>query len=310
MQQVETERNHNGQLMGEYGGRRVIDCQICNFAHLDPLPSAETVRALYERNFYQDFKRGYFAESTADAEWLRATQFAIELHWLTHIRQSLELPGTGRLLDVGCGGGEFLAYAREQGWNVKGLDPSPLVSTVLKEKHIPHTQAFFDDYEDGGFDVVRMAWVLEHLLDPRAALKKAYDILTERGILLLIVPNDFSAMQRAARYVLGGKDYWIHPTHINYFSPARIARLLADAGFVIRASRGTYPMELFLLMGLDYVADPALGKVAHGYRKALEQNLARAGGLGAIDQLYVSCSVNGGGRDLIFWAIKLEGNIK
>jgi hypothetical protein len=100
-------------------------------------------------------------------------------------------------------------------------------------------------------------------------------LLAPRGTIAVVVPNDFTEAQSAAAAALGiERPWWVAiPDHINYFDFASLERLLTGEGFEIAARTCNFPMELFLLMGDDYVTDPQLGPACHARRKRLEAAL-------------------------------------
>lgn len=75
----------------------------------------------------------------------------------------------GRLLDVGCGSGEFLAQMRELGWDVFGVEPDPQAARVAREQFgltvWPGALAEAS-FPDGFFDAVTLNHVIEHVADP------------------------------------------------------------------------------------------------------------------------------------------------
>jgi hypothetical protein len=92
------------------------------------------------------------------------------------------------------------------------------------------------------------------------------------------VPNDFNALQLAARDALEKHDWWVAPPfHINYFSFDSLEGLLRSAGFDPLKRDTTFPMEWFLLMGEDYVGNDELGRSAHARRMLLESHLESQG---------------------------------
>ncbi len=113
--------------------------------------------------------------------------------------------------------------------------------------------------------------VVEHVIDPIGLVREVHRLLPPGGAIVIRVPNDFNPLQEAARSKLGHQPWWIaSPDHVNYFDHASLRRLVESAGFDIVDQWGDFPMELFLLMGDDYVADPALGPVCHARRRRLE----------------------------------------
>jgi hypothetical protein len=92
--------------------------------------------------------------------------------------------------------------------------------------------------------------------------------------LVVRVPNDFSPLQIAAQQASGRSPWWIvSPDHLNYFDHRSVAGLLERLGLDIVDQSADFPMELFLLMGEDYVGDPSVGGAVHERRRRLDLSL-------------------------------------
>ncbi len=136
----------------------------------------------------------------------------------------------GALLDVGCGNGRYMAAMARRGFRVTGVEISPRASEIVARRGFPVVTGDFleVDLPREGFSVVTMNHYLEHALDPRASLMKAWALLLNGGQLVVGVPN-FSSW--ASRHF---GPHWSDlelPRHTFHFSPRGLIRLLADCGF-------------------------------------------------------------------------------
>jgi SAM-dependent methyltransferase len=215
------------------------------------------------------------AEREAELAWLRRSLYA-------DVAEALGRAGRGRLVDLGCGTGDFLQYAREQGFTAEGVEPSKLASERARQRGFEVYTGTLEAYLRhapgvvGAFDAVTLLNVLEHVPDPVRYVQQCRALLRpDEGRLAIVVPNDFSEAQDAAAKALGTtRRWWVAaPDHINYFDYASLDRLLAGEGFEVEERTGTFPMELFLMMGDDYVGTPAKGKECHQRRRNLETAL-------------------------------------
>ena len=123
-------------------------------------------------------------------------------HWRGYVRQTLDyaldalsLAGTERILDVGCGTGECerMAIARFPHSLVIGIDVSPGMIVVAREKLADHPRASFGiaaaeqlPFGQGTFDVAVCANVLHHISDPRRVLSECARVLRPGGQLVLV----------------------------------------------------------------------------------------------------------------------------
>lgn len=289
---------HRGPVLAERDAFRVIDCQSCGFKHLDPLPTGEELRRIYRQQFYEKDKPLYLERHRADLPWWRLVYReryeSLEAHLPAERR---------RVLDVGAGPGFFLEAGLERGWDATGLEPSPRAAEHARSLGAEIVEGFLDQDTAralGRFDAVHLGNVLEHLPDPRGTLGLIREQLDPGGLILVVVPNDFNPIQRAAHQVCDLPDWWVAPPHhLNYFDHGSLARLLARAGFEVLETTSSFPIDLFLLMGDRYVGDDELGRDCHGRRMELELNLDRAGLTPLRRRLYRALADLGLGREAI-----------
>lgn len=97
--------------------------------------------------------------------------------------------------------------------------------------------------------------------------------------------------------------WWVCFDHINYFSASSLNKLLAKTGFQLLYSTITFPMELFILMGEDYIGNPDVGSKMHDKRVILEHNLNKSErGRILKEELYQKFKGLGVGRTIICYA--------
>ncbi|TBR20499.1 methyltransferase domain-containing protein, partial [bacterium] len=144
----------------------------------------------------------------------------------------------GRLLEVGCAMGGFLAVAKARGWSVLGVEPSVAVAAHAAKRHgfeVRPGDYLGVELPEAGFSAIAAIEVLEHLVDPAAALRKMRRELEPGGILYLTVPN-------FATKALAEEPWEKWPAldpygHIHYFRPERLTRLLSETGFEVVSLR-------------------------------------------------------------------------
>jgi len=148
-----------------------------------------------------------------------------------------------RVLDVGCGEGQFLEILGEQGWGTFGIELSKASADIAgTKKGVQQVQTgFFEDYPEGGdlFDLITMWMVLEHVSDPKEVIDKARRLLKNEGVLVLTVPNGKSLLHLLAflLYTLSRGRVsqplrrLINLEHINAFSARSLIRVFERLGF-------------------------------------------------------------------------------
>lgn len=162
----------------------------------------------------------------------------------------------GRLLDVGCGHGLLLDEARRRGWAVLGLELSAAARAYAREGlGLEVRDATLEGLDDGDFDAVVLADVLEHLADPVGTLRAAAARLRDGGVLLVVTPDPGSVTARVA----GARWWGFLPAH-TYLLPRRTLRaVLAGEGLEPVEDRGlrrTFTLR-YWLDGLAQRSPPA-----------------------------------------------------
>lgn len=135
--------------------------------------------------------------------------------------------GSGKLLDIGSGTGDFLATAKQNDWSVTGVEPSQEARTLSKKKGILVSEELTGILENE-FDVITLWHVLEHVPDLENYIQEISKRLKQSGTLIVAVPNFKS--NDAKHY----KEFWAAydvPRHLWHFSKTGIERLFSKHDF-------------------------------------------------------------------------------
>ena len=140
----------------------------------------------------------------------------------------------GRLLDVGCGNGDFVALAQTMGWEAEGVDPDHAAIDACRERGIAVTHGFIDDLasekRSSYWSAITMSHSLEHVPDPRGMLCRMFDMLAPGGALWIALPNP--AAIGARFYGLNWESYDV-PRHLCLPSIDVLKSACREAGFEI-----------------------------------------------------------------------------
>lgn len=129
--------------------------------------------------------------------------------------------GSGKsILDVGCGKGDFVDVAMQEGYSVEGIELSQHAVNIAQGFGLPVTKRdfFSNEIQDASMDIVTMFEVLEHLPDPVKFLCRAEAVVNPGGLIYLTTPN-FNSLDRR---VLGAGWDAIHREHLTYFTTATL----------------------------------------------------------------------------------------
>lgn len=146
---------------------------------------------------------------------------------------------TGKLLDVGCGDGQFLSEMQTLGWNVDGIDFDAAGIRAAKSRYgltLRHGDLRQADLAGESFDAITMSHVIEHLVDPVGMLVEIRRVLKSGGCIVVTTPNVGSLGHRKFGAHWFGLDA---PRHLNLFSTGSLSEIAQRAGFKIVRSDST-----------------------------------------------------------------------
>ena len=145
------------------------------------------------------------------------------------LREILKHKNRGKLLEIGCGKGEFLKLAMEH-FDVEGMDISEYAFIYLKGilgKRIHKANIENAVLKPGNYDVIAVFNLLEHLKDPRKVIKKLHKGLKQGGIIIGSVPNNFGLIGKMATSVMN----FVDRTHCSVHPPGYWHSAFEEAGF-------------------------------------------------------------------------------
>jgi len=189
----------------------------------------------------------------------------------------------GGLVDVGCWVGFLLSEAQGRGWSpAVGVEPSAFASAYARERlglDVRSEGLMGAELAPDAFACVVLADVIEHLLDPGAALDRVggllapAGVLSDGGVVALALPDAGSPLARTM-----GRRWWsILPTHVQYFTRHSIGVLLDRHGFEVVELRSAPKV---------FTVGYYLNRLS-GYSTELGSGLARmARGVGVADRLW------------------------
>jgi SAM-dependent methyltransferase len=233
-------------------------CVHCRCGFLDPRPTPDTIELAYSNYCTHEVKQEAADGKLTIGRWVRrmlangyrnhrfgmhlkpSSRLGVVLAYLSpkkravieaESRQLLPARHGERVLDVGCGNGAFLDFARRIGWTALGVDFDP--------KAVGAARTLGLDIRFGGieildpaveqFDGITLSHVIEHVRAPAELLGACYRLLKPGGWIWLETPNLDST---------GYRDFgrnWLHldpPRHLVLFTHSRLVQMMNDSGFI------------------------------------------------------------------------------
>jgi SAM-dependent methyltransferase len=213
----ETSDPHYG-IPGKWWVRRCGDCQ--SFFLEDP-PAPEQLADMYPSDAYYSF------QLSQSSRWKQVISRIVRYPRRTR-EPAFDRPG--RILDFGCGAGEFLLKMRGQGWECAGVEISAKARDVARENGMDVRPEILgaSGFDEGSFDYVRANHSLEHVHDPSRVLSAMFKALKPGGTLFIGVPTTSSQNARVF-----GRHWWYvtPPLHQSVPSTSGMIRLLERTGF-------------------------------------------------------------------------------
>ena len=156
---------------------------------------------------------------------------------------------TGRLLDIGTGTGYFANTMVRRGWKVEAVEKSPQAREFAERAFRTGGEARigFEGFAPDSFDVITLWHVMEHLEHLGETWEMLRELLTEKGVLIVAVPNCL-LMTRSVTV-----EYWAAydvPRHLWHFTPGTIQQLASRHGFIM-AARHPMPFDAFYVSMLS-----------------------------------------------------------
>ncbi len=233
----------------------LMKCMVCGHKFLDGHFSAEQLTELYTdyypRRSFDLEKFSPYVERTGFFAWsngLRSSAF----RWV---------PNNVRVLDIGCGFGETLAYHTARGCEVYGVEADENIRRVAERFGFKVRVGLFDDseYQANYFDYVTMDQVVEHVTDPVSTLRGVARILKPEGSLILSFPNANGWGAKIFRR------FWINwhaPYHLQFFSRTSIQRAAEQAGLFVSDIRTITSSEWLLYQWIHLITCPKAGETS------------------------------------------------
>ncbi len=203
----------------------VVKCKDCLAYFLTPNPPEELLAKAYDDSYYggaEDDEKfeGFIEEGLNYFRKQRAKKVA-----------SLS-KNMGRVLDIGCGNGQFLEQVQLFGhieiFGTEMEGGSAGRAAKIKSLQLQIGELKSDDFEDNYFDVITMFHVFEHLKNPKEYLSVIDEILKSKAYLVISFPNIDSWQAQFFK----GK--WLHldpPRHLFFFTPKDFKLLMKQRGY-------------------------------------------------------------------------------
>ena len=197
----------------------ICECLNCGLLYTMPRPSKEKIGEYYKSEEYyshQENKKGFIPRLYENVKKVNLKhKYELATNGLT----------TGKLLDIGCGVGDFLHTAEAHGWQCTGVEPSEEAKAIARQRTQAKLMSSEDQEQlpDASFDVITMWHVLEHVDDLRWQVTQLQRLIKPNGRIVIALPNYKSYDGQFY------KEHWAAydvPRHLSHFNRTTIAKIL------------------------------------------------------------------------------------
>ncbi len=208
---------------------RIVRCDGCSLVYTLPRLPPAVISQMYQVDYWKSEQ----AKDFGYTDYLKDADLYLRTFRLRSGRLRRFMPPPARMLDVGCAAGFALQAFAQKGYEVYGVELSEGMAAeagrrIGRPERVKSGVLARDLFGELRFDLVTFFDVIEHIEDPRALLKAARDLLSERGVIVVETQNVASLFAR----LLGV--HWQHfkfEEHLYHFDPRTIRVLLDQAGF-------------------------------------------------------------------------------
>ena len=220
-------------------------CQDCGFLFTQDFPVEAEIGKYYETPDYishSDTKKGVM---NSVYHWVRSYMLGRKARLVTREAHRKE----GKLLDIGTGTGYFSDTMKRRGWQVEAVEKNVQARAFAKENFDLDVKpdSALQDFTPDTFDVITLWHVMEHLEHLNEMWDILNSLLTDKGVLIIAVPNCSS--YDAKKYKGNWAAYDV-PRHLWHFTPATMQQFGSKHGFIL-AARHPMPFDAFYVSMLS-----------------------------------------------------------
>ena len=189
----------------------ICECLNCGLSYTMPRPNKEKIGEYYkseEHYSHQENKKGFIPRLYESVKKVNLK------HKYNLATQGLNV---GKMLDIGCGVGDFLHTAEEHGWTCTGVEPSEDAKAIAKTKtkaNIINSEDM-EKIPDATFDLITMWHVLEHVDDLKWQIEQLHRLTKTKGRIVIAVPNYKSYDAQSYKELWAAYDVPRHLSHFN-----------------------------------------------------------------------------------------------
>lgn len=236
----------------------VVECTNCGHVYVHPLPEYSEIASIYPNTYYTVNPKSplhldggiYEKKLGADARKLKRSLAGFDIRSIVDVGAG-EINRLARLKEAFGGGVEAIAFDIQ-------FEPNIEAEAKREEIKLVHgnVETDVDALKDEGHDLIIMRQLIEHLRDPRLAVRNLARKLAPNGLIVIDTPN-----RGGLDYALFRKKHWggYHvPRHFHLFTQESLTRVIEEAGLEVYRkgylpSMGFWIISLRNMLGLNSI---------------------------------------------------------
>ena len=246
---------------------KVLRCTRCGFEFVKELYTETESKGIYTNLYAHDL-------DLSDHALAKEKRFEGRVSEL----ETLKSLAGASVLDVGCGGGEFLSVVHGRGAKPFGIEFSKAAIRFARDRYgLEVTDRPLENpfWQEASMDVITMWDVIEHVADPLELLERARNVLKKGGLLGITTPVRDSLIHGTAvalyRISLGRGTFLLrhryNMLHLQMFATYELGKILAALNFRVhhleKIMEFSYPLEwYFNIVTKNVMARKTLGNIA------------------------------------------------
>ncbi|MBE5228490.1 MAG: class I SAM-dependent methyltransferase [Microcystis aeruginosa PMC 728.11] len=198
-------------------------CCDCGSLYVYPRPSSAELL-----EFYRLEQGNHLSQSC----WQESHKHSWDL-WKHTLQVARNKAGSGRLLDIGCGSGEFLRFAQKMGWSdVEGIEVIPEIADIAGQ--LTGAKIYTSDFletplAENSYAVITLWDVIEHLSNVPMVLERIFSLLKPGGIVIIGTVNQQGI---SMRFFKEKSLTVMPPEHLTFFTSKGMRQALKNQHFI------------------------------------------------------------------------------
>lgn len=205
---------------------QIVQCNSCGFKFTNPRPEPSDLGKYYK-------SEDYVSHSNTKKGFINSTYQSVRKYTLLKKLQLISnYYKTGKILDIGCGTGEFLNTCKSAKWETVGIEPDDDARNMAIKNYglDVRTEDDLQNLHDESFHIISMWHVLEHVPELNERVEELKRLIKPNGIIIIAVPNCDSLDAKIYKENWAAYDV---PRHLYHFTPKDMETLFRNHGLKV-----------------------------------------------------------------------------